>query len=151
MDKSKDIRFVFCYISKAFDKVWHNRLLFKLQNYRVAGNVLSWIEHYLTYRNQKIVVEGFSSSFKSINAGSPSGFLCRERAYIGFILLPNTIYVIWIKHCLNKIWKPDISAQEHSDRVSGPLGPCFSHVSKVCYLLICNRLISISSDRHFYI
>ena len=74
MDKGKDIRLVFCYISKAFDKVWHNGLLFKLKNYRVAGNVLSWIEHYLTYRNQKVVVEGFSSSFKSINAVPPSGF-----------------------------------------------------------------------------
>ena len=31
--------------------------------------VLSWTEHYLTHRKQKVVVEGFSSSLKSINAG----------------------------------------------------------------------------------
>ena len=73
MDKGKDIRFVFCDISEAFDRVWHNGLLFKLKHYGVAGNVSSWIEHYLTDRKQKVVVERFSSSFKSINAGVPQG------------------------------------------------------------------------------
>ena len=56
MDKGiKDIRFVFCDITKAFDRVWHNGLLqlFKLNHYGVAGNVLSWIEHYYTDRKQK--------------------------------------------------------------------------------------------------
>ena len=28
--------------------------------------------------------------------------LCRERAYIGFSLLPNPFHVTWIKYCLNK-------------------------------------------------
>lgn len=40
LDKGKDIRFIFCDISKAFDKVWHNGLLVKLQNYGICGNVL---------------------------------------------------------------------------------------------------------------
>ena len=71
MDKGKNIRFVFCGLSKYFDRVWHNGLLFKLKHYGVA--VLSWIEHYLTDRKQKVVVERFSSSFKSINAGVPQG------------------------------------------------------------------------------
>ena len=39
MDKGKDIRFVFCDISKTFDRVWHNGLLFKLKHYGVAGNI----------------------------------------------------------------------------------------------------------------
>ena len=58
----------------------HNELLFRLKHYGVAGNVLSWTEHvlswtehYLTHRKQKVVVEGFSSSLKSINAGVPRG------------------------------------------------------------------------------
>ena len=71
MDKGRDIKFVFYDISKGFDRVWHNGLLFKLKHYGVA--VLSWIEHYLTDRKQKVIVEGFSSSFKSINEGVPRG------------------------------------------------------------------------------
>ena len=81
MDKGKDIRFVFCDISKAFDRVWDNGLLFKLKYYSAAGNVFSWIEHFLTDRKQKVVVEGFSSSFKSINAGVPQG------SVLGFLFL----------------------------------------------------------------
>ena len=73
MDMGKDIRYVFCDISKAFDRVWHNGLLFKLRHYGVAGNVLSWFKHCLTDRKQKVVVEGFPSSFKSINAGVLQG------------------------------------------------------------------------------
>ena len=30
LDKGKDVRFIFCDISKAFDKVWHRGLLSKL-------------------------------------------------------------------------------------------------------------------------
>ena len=44
----------------------------KLKHYDVEGNILSWMEHYLTDRKQKVVEEGFSS-FKSINAGVPQG------------------------------------------------------------------------------
>ena len=40
MDKGKDIRFVFCDISKAIERIWHNGLLFKLKHYGAAGNVL---------------------------------------------------------------------------------------------------------------
>ena len=71
MDKGKDIRFVFCYISKAFDKVWHNGLLFILD-----------IIYNLTDRKQKVVVEG------SINAGVPRGSvlgLCLFLLYINDI------------------------------------------------------------------
>ena len=31
LDKSKEINFIFCDISKAFDKVWHDGLLFKFR------------------------------------------------------------------------------------------------------------------------
>lgn len=51
LDKGIDIRFIFCDISKAFDKVWHNGLLVKLQNYGICGSVLGWIENYLFDRS----------------------------------------------------------------------------------------------------
>ena len=48
--------------SKAFDKVPHQRLLLKLQQYGSSGHLLSWIESFLTGRSQKVLVEGKSSS-----------------------------------------------------------------------------------------
>ena len=50
LDKGKDVRFIFCDISKAFDKVWHKGLLSKLKTYGVSGNILGWIENYLCDR-----------------------------------------------------------------------------------------------------
>ena len=34
-------------LAQAFDKVAHNRLLYKLSSYRVKGNTLGWIGSFL--------------------------------------------------------------------------------------------------------
>ena len=47
MDRGRDVRFVFCDVSKAFDKVWHKGLIFKLKLTGVNEQLISWIESYL--------------------------------------------------------------------------------------------------------
>ena len=42
------MRDTFLDISKAFDKVWHEGLVFKLKIYDVEGNLLKLLENYLT-------------------------------------------------------------------------------------------------------
>ena len=48
LDSGKEIRVVFCDISKAFDRVWHKGLLFKLKQYGISGNLLVWFKRYLS-------------------------------------------------------------------------------------------------------
>ena len=48
LDLKKDIRKVFCDISKAFDRVWHEGLLFKLERIGIGGNLLNCFKHYLS-------------------------------------------------------------------------------------------------------
>ena len=48
LDASKEVRAVFCDISKAFDCVWHTGLLYKLHAAGVTGNVLQWFKNYLS-------------------------------------------------------------------------------------------------------
>ncbi len=39
-DEKKSTCIVFCDISKAFDRVWHRGLLFKLRQHGISGNIL---------------------------------------------------------------------------------------------------------------
>jgi hypothetical protein len=64
LDIGKDIRFIFCDISKAFDRVWHTGLLYKLRKIGIDGNLLTWNTDYLDDRKQKVVLDEFSSGWE---------------------------------------------------------------------------------------
>ncbi len=64
---------VFCDISKAFDRVWHQGLLFKLKENGISGNMLKWIESYLSNRTQKVFVRSSMSDVLQVKAGVPQG------------------------------------------------------------------------------
>ena len=51
-----DMRETFLDISKAFDKVWHEGLLSKLETYTVHGNLLKLLGGYLTNYQHRIVL-----------------------------------------------------------------------------------------------
>ena len=59
--------------AKAFDKVAHNRLLYKLSSYGVKGYTLGSIGSFLSGRSQKVVLEGKSSSSAPVLSGVPHG------------------------------------------------------------------------------
>ena len=46
---------------KAFDKVPHKRLLYKLKYYGADTNTLNWIEDFLTIKTQTIILDGETS------------------------------------------------------------------------------------------
>jgi hypothetical protein len=73
LDEGKEIRVIFFDISKAFDRVWHRGLLFKLKKMGIVGNLLLWFKDYLTNRKQRVVINGNESSLKTVNAGVPQG------------------------------------------------------------------------------
>ena len=47
--------------TKAFDKVPHHRLLYKLQFYGIQGLLNNWIAAFLQDRTQQVILEGSSS------------------------------------------------------------------------------------------
>ena len=87
MDSGKEIRVVFCDISKAFDRVWHRGLLFKLKQSGISGNLLNWFENYLSGRSRRVVINGSNSDWLSINAGVPRGFILEPLLFIIFLLM----------------------------------------------------------------
>ena len=71
IDEGKGVRALFCDVSKAFDRVRHTGLLYKLNRAGISGPFLSWFSNYLYYRKQRVVLLGTSSSWKPIKAGVP--------------------------------------------------------------------------------
>ena len=55
---SLEVRAVFLDISKAFDKVWHDGSLFKLEQNGISGNLLTLLQNYLSNRKQRVVLNG---------------------------------------------------------------------------------------------
>jgi len=56
-------------ISKAFDRVWHNGLIFKLKSYGISSSLLSLLRNFLTGRFQRVVFNDQTSLWRLIEAG----------------------------------------------------------------------------------
>lgn len=64
---------VFCDISKAFDRVWHQSLIFKLKQYGISEKLLLFLENYLSNRKQSVLLNDVISSSLPVTAGVPQG------------------------------------------------------------------------------
>ena len=84
-ESGKEVRVTFLDISKAFDKVWHAGLLKKLGSLGVRDPLLAWIKSYLTDRKQRVIIEGQSSEWASINAGVPQGSVLGPLLFLIYI------------------------------------------------------------------
>ena len=60
-------------LSKAFDKVWHDSLLYKLRCMGISGGYLGLIDSFLSGRFQKVLLIGQTSKWSQIKAGVPQG------------------------------------------------------------------------------
>ena len=72
-------------ISKAFERVWHKGLLLKLGSHGISDPLLSLIKNFLSDRLQRVVLNGQTSSWKSILAGVPQGSILGALFFLIFI------------------------------------------------------------------
>ena len=84
-DQGNELRAVFLDISKAFDRVWHEGLIFKLKQLGIECEAIAIIESFLKDRVQRVTIDGQISDWQPIAAGVPQGSILGPLLFLVYI------------------------------------------------------------------
>ena len=91
-------------MSKAFDRVWHEGLLCKIECNGIGGNLFGIIKDFLHDRRQRVVLNGKSSDWSNLSAGVPQGSVLGPLFFLAYINgLPENV------SCSVKLFADDTS------------------------------------------
>lgn len=85
LDKQCTSQAIFFDISKAFDRVWHRGLIYKLYAIGIRDMLLEWIKDYLSDRTQAVVIKGCMSNYRCVHSGVPQGSVLGPLLFLVYI------------------------------------------------------------------
>ena len=86
LERRKQVDVIYLDFSKAFDRVSHEKLLFKLECLGIGGSFLAWFRSYLSGRRHRVMIGNKSSDYLPFTFGIPQGSILGP---LLFLLLIN--------------------------------------------------------------
>ena len=83
--------------SKAFDRVNHDFLLYKLSSYNIHPGILCLLRSYLSDRKHRVIVDGHCSNWNTVPSGVPQGSILGPTLFSLFV---NDIPRLLSNNCL---------------------------------------------------
>ena len=105
LERRNSTHCLFLDLAKAFDSVSHPRLLLKLEALGITGNILIWLNSFLTAQRQRVVINGAFSSWVPVTSGVPQGSVLGP---LLFLLYINDISSV-VSHSRVKLFADDVT------------------------------------------
>jgi len=85
IDSGASVDIIYLDFQKAFICISHSRLLSKVKSYSIEGNLLKWIQDFLTNRKQQVNIKGSYSNWTNTTSSVPQGSVLKPILFLIFV------------------------------------------------------------------